>query len=160
MSTEVGNEDRRYLRAVEKKAGKELFERDEEDEITLYVKKNTATSTHGSAKMEYYVGIVEAEIKKEVDPREVEKAMGGAEAPLKIELGGVLRERPGVGPADAHPEPGDLAAAHGRVRHAAVVAPVSCTAASPPSCKIARACAARASASASSMSLSISFDDC
>ena len=28
-----------------------------------------------------------------MDPREVEKAMGGAEAPLKIELGGVLRER-------------------------------------------------------------------
>merc|ERR1712218_481182 len=30
---------------------------------------------------------------REVDPREIEKAMGGAEAPLKIELGGVLRER-------------------------------------------------------------------
>ena len=69
MSTEVGKVDRGYLRAVEKKAGKELFERDEENEITLYVKKNTATSTHGSAKMEYYVGIVEAEILKEIEDR-------------------------------------------------------------------------------------------
>ena len=47
--------------------------------------------------MEYYVGIVEAEIMEDVDPAEVEEAMGGAEAPLRIELGGVLRERT-VGP--------------------------------------------------------------
>ena len=53
MSTEVGKEDRRYLRAVERKAGKELFERDEENEIILYVENNTETSYHGIAKMEY-----------------------------------------------------------------------------------------------------------